>query len=524
MATYNLALILKNCLNENEFLLVKQTPPPKFFDEEYDSFVDTDLWDLPSTKLNLLDGELEPGIAIEGMESLLPKINFRKYDIQSAINRVLEQVRIEAVDKGDWKFLKLVEEPEFGPGLPAHTIYVTGLTGGNESLPELCKWMHIQSCLNWLLDVKPSSDRVGPLAVIGVINDAVQYAEPKVHTTLKHQEYPPGVTLVPMKSRTQKPFHTTNVIIFAPQSVSTECGDYKFVASGDALIVDPGCLADFHGELLKIVSALPRKLIVFVTHHHRDHVDGLSIIQKCNPDATLLAHENTMHRIGKEDWPLGYTPVSGGEDLCIGGQRLKVIFAPGHTDGHMALLHISTHSLIVGDHCVGQGSAILDVASGGNMTDYFQSTYKFIELAPNALIPMHGRVNLWPKHMLCAYLKNRRSRETAILKAIENGAKTLIDIVASVYCDVDRRAWIAAASNVRLHVDHLAQQNKLPKEFSTQKFQTTCGLHFLVRWTLAYLAGGFLSNYKQNMSKLLIAGAVAGFAATYSVKYKFNCK
>jgi len=25
----------------------------------------------------------------------------------------------------------------------------------------------------------------------------------------------------------------------------------------------------------------------------------------------------------------------------------------GHTDGHMALLHVNTHSLIVGDHCVG---------------------------------------------------------------------------------------------------------------------------------------------------------------------------
>lgn len=29
-----------------------------------------------------------------------------------------------------------------------------------------------------------------------------------------------------------------------------------------------------HDQLRKIVSALPRKLIVFVTHHHRDHVDG----------------------------------------------------------------------------------------------------------------------------------------------------------------------------------------------------------------------------------------------------------
>lgn len=28
---------------------------------------------------------------------------------------------------------------------------------------------------------------------------------------------------------------------------------------------------------------------------------GLSVIQKCNPDATLLAHEKTMHRISRGD-------------------------------------------------------------------------------------------------------------------------------------------------------------------------------------------------------------------------------
>lgn len=39
------------------------------------------------------------------------------------------------------------------------------------------------------------------------------------------------------------------------------------------------------------------------------------------------------------------------------------------------------------------------------MQQYFQTTYKFMELSPHALIPMHGRVNLWPKHMLCGYLK-----------------------------------------------------------------------------------------------------------------------
>lgn len=33
--------------------------------------------------------------------------------------------------------------------------------------------------------------------------------------------------------------------------------------------------------------------------------------------------------------------------------RWRFSFVQGHTDGHMALLHVNTHSLIVGDHCVG---------------------------------------------------------------------------------------------------------------------------------------------------------------------------
>ncbi|XP_050225621.1 uncharacterized protein LOC126675085 isoform X2 [Mercurialis annua] len=472
MATYNLALVLKNASTEPQFLLIKQTPPPKFCNLEYDSFVDSHLYDLPSSMLNFLDGDtVEPAALIHGLDSLLEKIDYRNYDLQLAINRALEQVGVNATEVKDWSFFKFVEEAEFGPGLPIHTIYFTGNLESNDgNLPEVCRWMSIQSCLNQLLHVKPSSDRVGPLVVIGVINDLVQSPQSKVNTSLHRQEYPPGVTLIPMKTRTAKPFRTTNMVIFAPQSVSNDCENSSFVACGDALIVDPGCLSDLHDELLKIVAALSRKLVVFVTHHHRDHVDGLSVIQKCNPNAILLAHENTMRRIGKGDWSLGYTSVAGGEDICIGGERLKVVFAPGHTDGHVALLHVSTHSLIVGDHCVGQGSSLLDIQSGGNMTDYFQSTYKFIDLAPHALIPMHGRINLWPKHMLCTYLKNRRSREKDILKAIENGAKKLIDIVASVYSEVDRRLWIPAASNVQLHVNHLAQQNKLPKDFSLDTF------------------------------------------------------
>ena len=66
-------------------------------------------------------------------------------------------------------------------------------------------------------------------------------------------------------------------------------------------------------------------------------------------------------------------------------------------------------------------------------------------------------------HRIIAIFRNRRSREASVLKAIENGAETLFDIVAFVYSEVDRRLWIPAASNVRLHVDHLALEDRLPE-------------------------------------------------------------
>lgn len=473
-AIFNLAVILKNPQNDDDFLLVKQTRPPVFGDDEYDSYVDSDLWDLPWTQLKLLEGKPESPVVVEGAERCSEKIDLGKFDIGFALHQVLDQVGLVATGGVEWKFWKFVEEAEFGPSPLVHTVFITGkLLADVQNLQVQCKWMSVQTCLSWLLEVEVGSDRVGPLAVVGLINDSLHPADHKLQLNLPYQEYPPGVKIVPMGSRTAKPFWTTNLIVFAPENVSNESEENEFVAYGDALIVDPGCRSEFYEELQKIVAALPRKLVVFVTHHHPDHVDGLSIVQKSNPDATLLAHENTMQRIGKGDWSLGYTSVSGGENICIGGQQLSVIYAPGHTDGHLALLHASTQSLIVGDHCVGQGSAVLDVTSGGNMAQYFRTTYKLMELSPHALIPMHGRVNLWPKHMLCGYLKNRRSRETSVLKAIEKGAQTLFDIVADVYSEVDHRLWIPAASNVRLHVDHLAEQDRLPEGFSLETFNSS---------------------------------------------------
>ncbi|XP_070042401.1 uncharacterized protein [Nicotiana tomentosiformis] len=525
MATpsYNLAIIMKNPSNETEFLLVKQNPPPKFNDREYDSFLDSPLWDLPSAPLIPLDSPSDNQIVVQVPESCSHELDLTKFDLNSALLKVLKQVELEHTTV-EWKFLKYVQEPEFGPGLPVKTVYITGTLGrkdGKLTDVEFRKWMSTDKCVSMLVEVKPCSDRVGSLVVVGLLNDSKKSDETwKVPQTLRFQEYPPGVKVIPMESRTAKPFRTTNLIVFLPGGNDSGCDD-SFVAHGEALIVDPGCKSASYEQLKEIIAALPRKLIVFVTHHHNDHVDGLSVVQKYSPDACLLAHENTIRRIRKDDWSLPYVSVSGSEEICIGSQRLRVVFAPGHTDGHMGLLHVSTNSLIVGDHCVGQGSALLDMASGGNMRDYFETTYKFIELSPHALIPMHGRINMWPKHMLCGYLRNRRHRESTILKAIENGAKTLFDIVAYTYAEVDRSLWFYASSNVRLHVDHLALQDKLPNDFSIQNFQATCALRFLLRWLFEYSSSAFSIKHHTMRAALIVgtgAVAIGCLAVSFSTK------
>ncbi|KAL0917195.1 hypothetical protein M5K25_012242 [Dendrobium thyrsiflorum] len=476
MATYRIAAAIKRSFSE-EFLLVQQAPPPALEEDEYQHYVDSNLWDLPSAPLKPLEGEHQSKEVIVGGDALLDELDLRMFNIDSALAQITSQVGRVATICRSWSVLKYVEEAEFGPDSPVITLFILGtLAQGDEDFSDSCKWISKDRAANFHLQLTPSDDRIGLLTIIGLLDSSDQSRKPRLpQIFLGHsiQEYPIGIMVIPMKSRTQKPFSTTNLVLIVAEDETSESEDSGIIKYGDALIVDPGCSIQYHPDLEDLVKALPRKLLVFLTHHHYDHVDGLSAINKCNPDAILLAHENTLRRIDKANWSHESLVISGGEKIQIGNQKLEAVFSPGHTDGHNALLHLNSKSLIVGDHCVGQGSAVLDITSGGNMKDYFQTTYNFLELKPSVLIPMHGRINLWPQRMLCGYLKHRRERELKILKAIENGAKTLYDIVADVYADVSVRLWLAASSNVRLHVDHLAYQGMLPKDFSLDDFNAS---------------------------------------------------
>ena len=104
-------------------------------------------------------------------------------------------------------------------------------------------------------------------------------------------------------------------------------------ATREAAVVDPGW------EVPQILNAAERDgyrlTKAFVTHHHFDHVQGLS---------ALLAAVDVPVYVHREDAPLleinpsSLKPMRGGETVQVGGLAITLIHTPGHTPGSQCLL------------------------------------------------------------------------------------------------------------------------------------------------------------------------------------------
>eukprot|EP00250_Pteridium_aquilinum_P000135 c10153_g1_i1 orf=645-2117(-) len=466
---YRLALIVKRSAAPSFTLLLTPCPRPASLAEDHgDEVEDVPLWDVPSSPFLMASKHVhEPALTCPLallVQTALHNVGITCLDAPDAISRLKKQLLPIWELMQPWVYWKFLEEPDFGPTPPMHTIFFMTELKMEGVLPTgQGQWFNSGDA--WALLTAGGNTgalRVGPLATYAFSPHFPQGLQHQLKLNIKAQEYPPGVLLIPLKSSTKKPFSKTNLAVFASRGTTEQ----NAVSSlkGDALIVDPGCHpVEAQKQLSTAVKALPRKLLVFLTHHHFDHIEGLPIVYSENPEAIVLASELTLSRLGKGAGKLKCLPVLDGTLLVVGDEELRVIAAPGHTDGHMALLHVSSHSLIVGDHCVGQGSSLLDVTSGGNMKDYLTTTRNFLDLAPRVIIPMHGKLNLWPAHMLNGYIRHREAREAKILRCINEGAHTAFEVVSQVYADTPPALWMAALSNVRLHVDHLNELQQLPQ-------------------------------------------------------------
>lgn len=149
-------------------------------------------------------------------------------------------------------------------------------------------------------------------------------------------------------------------------------GENTYLAWGDsneAFIVDCGCFTESEWAEVKchIEANGLRPTLLLNTHLHFDHSLGNRFAERdyglrpraSRDDWQLYAHMTEqlqlfLGRSGWDDLNLDFVnrpgePLKDGDELTVGGIRLRVIATPGHTRGGLCFLCEEEHTLFAGD-------------------------------------------------------------------------------------------------------------------------------------------------------------------------------
>lgn len=136
------------------------------------------------------------------------------------------------------------------------------------------------------------------------------------------------------------------------ETVTIPClaDNYAFLVhntdSGETALVD----APESGPILSALNDLGWSLdTVLLTHHHWDHIDGLTAILEAQK-ARVIGAKADAHRLPPLD-----VAVSDGDHLSVCGEDMTVMDVSGHTVGHVAFHFPTTGLLFTADSLMALG-------------------------------------------------------------------------------------------------------------------------------------------------------------------------
>ncbi len=150
-----------------------------------------------------------------------------------------------------------------------------------------------------------------------------------------------------------------NIFVFNPFSENTFV---LFDETKEAIIIDPGCYEDHEkSELTDFIRTKSLKIVKLInTHSHIDHCLGNKFIQDTY-NVLLELHESELQVLesvasyapsyGFENYQTTTSEkfLSEGDSVGFGNSSLKVLFVPGHSPGHIALVNAEENICISGD-------------------------------------------------------------------------------------------------------------------------------------------------------------------------------
>lgn len=228
-----------------------------------------------------------------------------------------------------------------------------------------------------------------------------------------------------------------------------DCGN------GAAACIDPGPPLDRHVDaLLQRAAELDLRIsLILLTHTHPDHAPGAPMLQ-ARTGAPIAAHAETEfpHDRGLRD----------GEIVRIGDTAIQAVDAPGHTFDHLVFYEPREGALFTGDVVLGEGYVVI-APPNGSMRAYQRTLARLLDEFPDArmIYGGHGEPVRDPQAKLREYAAHRESRQREILAALQDGPKTIPDLVRSIYRETTPILWPAAARQLLAYLIALEQEQRI---------------------------------------------------------------
>jgi len=178
--------------------------------------------------------------------------------------------------------------------------------------------------------------------------------------------------------------------MLGPDPVSFEVRCFVVADAAGVVLVDtctPGSSEAVGRALANVGAGWSDVTDIVLTHSHFDHVGGLAEASQQASGATIWAGGEDAPEIPAIDGRV-VQPQSEGDRVG----ELRVMHTPGHTAGHISLLHEAASLLFIGD-LVGSMDDVPTYGPSAFTADpelSRQSLRRMVDLAPDRILFSHG--------------------------------------------------------------------------------------------------------------------------------------
>jgi len=247
----------------------------------------------------------------------------------------------------------------------------------------------------------------------------------------------------------------------------------------EVAVIDPG--PNDLAHLKAIETALKGQTLshIIVTHSHVDH-SPLAAVLSAKTGAPVYgfgpanaARSKLMNQLavegnlgGAEGIDPHFTPdilIADGDEIKGVEWSLNAVHTPGHLSNHLCFAWNGSDSLFSGDHVMGWASTLVSPPDG-DLTA-FMSSLKILQNRPeHTYYAGHGAPLLEAHNMLDYLLAHRLGREDQIMARLQSASRTVAELTADMYADVNPLLHGAAARNVLAHLIDLFERGLVAPE------------------------------------------------------------